>query len=905
MSGKLMLVDGNSVLNRAFYGLQMKNADGSRASSGILLKTSGGLYTNAIYGFINILNMHLEAENPDYICVAFDMKAKTFRHAQYEKYKEKRKGMPDELAVQLPHVKEALDAMNIKRLEYEGFEADDIIGSVSYCAEKENIEVVIVTGDRDELQLAGKGTRILLTASKAGKPVSIEYDEDKFIKEYGISPLQFVDLKGLMGDQSDNIPGVKGVGEKTALKLIQEYGTIENIYDNLENIQSQTLRKKLEDGKELAFISRKLARIDRDMPRMCIIDDLKRTEINKGRLLKIFRELEFSKLIIKMGLEEEKSKNFIKKSVLTIENTDDLKHLGREIKKAGELALYPVFANSTEGFAELSGAAVYFGGEGRYFVRLGEGLNRKEFNEIFGEILGSGVIKKYGHDLKKFIVDMKKSKVSFEGLAFDTMIASYILDPSKQNNGICELASEYLNKDIEPIECVPGKNSGPIYDEEIETDTIGAKAGVLAETIFQLKSVMEKLMTDKQQGYLYREIELPLVEVLADMEFRGFKINTEVLRKLSAELDEKILSLAETIYFAAGERFNINSTKQLGEILFEKLRLPVLKKTKTGYSTDADVLERLSKSHDIVDRILEYRQLAKLKSTYVDGLLAVVDLKTGKVHSNFNQTIVITGRISSTDPNLQNIPIKEEMGRKIRKVFIPTDESFILTDADYSQIELRVLAHISGDENMISAFINGEDIHTSTAVRIFNVAPEQVTPAMRSSAKAVNFGIIYGIGDYGLSQNLGISRREAGKYIQEYLDRYPGVRQYMRDIVEKGRRDGYVATLLNRIRYIPELKSSNFNIRSFGERIALNTPIQGTAADIIKIAMVKVYKELKHRGMKSRLILQVHDELIVETHISEKEEVYDIVRNCMEKAMDLNVPLSVDIKTGGSWYDTK
>ncbi|MDD4188963.1 MAG: DNA polymerase I [Eubacteriales bacterium] len=905
MSEKLMLIDGNSILNRAFYGLQMKSADGSRSSSGMLLKTSGGIYTNAVYGFVNILNMHLEAEDPDYICVAFDMKGKTFRHADYKDYKGKRKGMPEELAVQVPVIKEVLDAMNIKRLEFEGFEADDIIGSVSYCAEKENIEVIIVTGDRDELQLASDGTRIRLTVSKAGKPFSIEYNKDVFEKEYGISPIQLIDLKGLMGDQSDSIPGVKGVGEKTALKLIRKYGTIQNIYENLEDIENIKLRKKLEDGREMAFLSRKLAKIERGMSQICGIGELKREQFNKKALLKKFRDLEFEKLIIKMGLEEENKDDYVKKTAVIIKTRDVLKQISEQIRKTGEFALYPIFSDTGKGYGEFVGTALCFSFDKRFFVRFEEEINLTGFLNIFGELLSSPDIKKYGHDLKKLIVTLKNLGIPFEGLAFDTMIASYILDPSKQNNGINELALAYLHESIEPIGRVNASGSAPLREEETEASDFESAAGAYAEAIFRIKPVMEKLLAENHQEYLYNEIELPLVEVLADMEFRGFKINSEVLKKLSSELEEKIISLAETIYFAAGERFNINSTKQLGEILFEKLRLPVIKKTKTGYSTDADVLEHLSKSHDIVDRILEYRKLMKLKSTYVDGLLSVVDQSTGKIHSSFNQTIVITGRISSTDPNLQNIPIKEEIGRKIRKVFVPSEESFILTDADYSQIELRILAHISGDENMISAFKNGEDIHTSTAAKIFNINQDQVTAAMRNNAKAVNFGIIYGIGDYSLSQNLGISRNEAGKYIKDYLDRYPGVRKYMRDIIEKGGKDGYVATLFNRIRYIPELKSGNFNIRSFGERIALNTPIQGTAADIIKIAMVKVYKRLKDGKMKSRLILQVHDELIVETHVDEKEEVIEIVRECMEKAIELKVPLSVDIKTGNSWYETK
>jgi DNA polymerase I len=532
-------------------------------------------------------------------------------------------------------------------------------------------------------------------------------------------------------------------------------------------------------------------------------------------------------------------------------------------------------------------------------------ISEDEFLGEFKEVFEDGQIKKFGHDMKNFIVYLKRKGITLNGLAFDTRIGAYILNPSKDTYKVSELAEEYLKLSIEPIEELAGKGKKFVHFENMPVDKLSGVAGLHAEAVFNIVKELEKIINGNDQNKLYYEIELPLVEVLADMEYWGFRIDTEGLRTLSVELESKISDLTSRIYYLAGEEFNINSTKQLGVILFEKLGLPILKKTKTGYSTDAEVLEQLAERHDIVSSILEYRQLVKLKSTYVEGLLNVINPGTGKIHSSFNQTVTVTGRISSTEPNLQNIPIKLEMGRKIRKVFVPSSEEYILSDADYSQIELRVLAHITADENMIHAFKNNEDIHTSTASQVFGIPKNEVTSLMRGRAKAVNFGIVYGIGDFSLSKDLGITRKEARKYIDGYLDKYPNVRQYMHDIVEQGKQMGFVTTLFNRRRYLPELQSSNFNIRSFGERIAMNTPIQGSAADIIKIAMVKVYKELRKRALKSRLTLQVHDELIIETHNGERDEVARILKESMESAAELLVPLSVEVKNGGNWYETK
>ena len=896
---KLMLIDGNSILNRAFYGLQGPQ----------LLSTSDGLYTNAVYGFINILNKYLEEENPDYICVAFDLKAPTFRHKEFEAYKANRKGMPDELAVQVPVIKEVLDAMNIKRLEYEGYEADDIIGSISLCAEKKGMSVIVVTGDRDSLQLASERTKIKIPTTRAGKTETAEYDYNRIVERFGVTPAQLIDVKGLMGDQSDNIPGVPGIGEKTALSLISKFGSLENLYENIDQVDKKSVKEKLSANRDLAFLSRKIATIDRNIPHVCNMDmeELKRVPFDEKRLYELFRRLEFKSFIEKFQLSPggpaAPSVAPVRPAeCLTQEDVHKLKGILSSVK---ELSIFYLI-DRLEGLVnKLVGISITWGEGKSAYVDFNRCISEELFLAEFRDIFENPDIRKYGHDMKSFIVYLKEKGIRLKGLYFDTMIGAYIINPTRETYTICELAEEYLKISIDPIEQLCGKGKGFTPYREIAPEKLLPVAGTHSQVIFEVWKIMDKIICENGQEELYYNIELPLVEVLADMEYHGFKVNVEGLKAFSAKLEDRIEVLRDEIYNLAGEEFNINSTKQLGMILFEKLGLPVVKKTKTGYSTDAEVLEQLEMRHEIVSKILEYRQMVKLKSTYVEGLMSVINPRTGKVHSSFNQTVTATGRISSTEPNLQNIPIKLDLGREIRKVFVPENENFILADADYSQIELRVLAHITDDGNLISAFKNNEDIHTSTASKVFGIPRESVTPLMRARAKAVNFGIIYGIGDFSLSRDLGITRKEAKRYIDEYLDNYPEVRRYMHDIVEFGKKHGYVTTIFNRRRYLPELKSSNFNIRSFGERVAMNTPIQGSAADIIKIAMVRVYRELLKRNLKSRLILQVHDELIIETLKEEKEEVVKILKESMENAVQLNVPLIVDVKTGNNWYETK
>ncbi|MDD3766809.1 MAG: DNA polymerase I [Eubacteriales bacterium] len=840
---KLMIIDGNSIVNRAFYGIR-------------LLTNSEGLYTNAIYGFLNILFKYLEEENPDYLTVAFDLPGPTFRHEQFKEYKANRKGMPDELAQQMPILKEVLSAMNIDMLSLEGYEADDIIGTVSTICENENKGCIILTGDKDDLQLASDKTIIKLVTTKGGSSQTVDYNHRTVIEKYGVSPEEFIDVKALMGDASDNIPGVLGIGEKTALSLIKAFGSIENLYKNIDSPEiKKGVREKLINGKENAFLSKALATINRQVPISFSFDECKRGEYDTDRLLTLFKKLNFNNLIQKLELAKRPSEQ-MEFSFAGGEGTEDVK---AEIKKSGIMYYYITGKEIAVAASEEKAAVVPYPTD--------------EFDDVFSD----EKIKKISHDIKKDLI----AGVKINNIYFDTLVAAYIITPSRSSYEIGELTVEYLGY-----------------------STSGGAAEAIMSIIALYKYLSSQIEQNGQQKLFY-EVEMPLISVLADMQMAGVMVDRNMLEEFSRMLKERIDKLTEQIYEYAGVQFNINSPKQLGEVLFEKLRLPVIKKTKTGYSTNIEVLERLKDIHPIIDSIMEYRQLVKLKGTYADGLLTVIDKNTGKIHSNFNQTVAATGRISSTEPNLQNIPIRTELGREIRKMFVAAGEDNVLVDADYSQIELRVLAHISNDENMLAAFKKGIDIHTQTASQVFGASLEEVTQEMRARAKAVNFGIVYGMGDFSLSQDLGITRKEAKRYIDSYLATFGGVKKYMTDIVEKGKADGYVTTLLGRRRYLPELQTGNFITRSHGERMALNTPIQGTAADIIKVAMVRVHRRLKSEGLKSKLILTVHDELIVEAPKSEVETVKDILKSEMESALELSVPLKVDISVGKTWYEAK
>ena len=864
---KLLILDSNSILNRAFYGVRY-------------LSAKDGTPTNAIYGFLNILLKLIKEQEPDYICAAFDVKAPTFRHKQYEGYKAQRKPMPEGLAAQMPLAKDVLRAMGVTILEKEGYEADDIIGTVARLCEESEISCFIATGDKDDLQLASDKTKVILTVTKSGYNETIIYDNKAVKEKYHVTPTEFIDVKALMGDPSDNIPGVKGVGEKTAMSLIEKHHSIEYIYENIDDIGLKgAMLQKMKDGREMAFMSKELATINRNTPiefnaEECVFDGFE----NNGELYEILKRLELNSIIKKLDLS---GGDNVK------ENEDIFKDFSYQVGDKNMI-------NGDKVTVVLD-----FDGDNISSAAVGVGNNAVVLNEQddIKELLEDDSIAKVMFDVKEAIVKLN-GRIDIKNISDDTAIAAYLVDPAKNEYTIEKLASEYFGTVIEKPEV---KQLSLLDDVETDRSEYLAKCAVALGVLNE--RIGDKIKENGQEK-LYQEVELPLVTVLAHLEINGFLVDDNQLKEFADKLGEKIDALTNEIYMLAGEEFNINSPKQLGVILFEKLELKPVKKTKTGYATNADVLEKLRDKHPIVNFIMEYRQLAKLKSTYCDGLTAVVNPNTHRIHSVFTQTVTVTGRLSSTEPNLQNIPTRTELGREIRKMFVAKD-GYVLVDADYSQIELRVLAHIANDETMINAFRNNEDIHAVTASQVLGIPLEDVTKEQRSSAKAVNFGIVYGIGEFSLAQDLHISVKEAKAYIESYLEKYHGVRNYMESIKEQAKKDGYVKTMLNRIRYIPELKSPNYNIRQFGERVALNTPIQGTAADIIKLAMVRVDNRLINEGLKSKLILQVHDELIVEAHKDEVDKVKQILSEEMQGAMELNVPLKVDMSTGHSWYDAK
>ncbi|WP_202710711.1 DNA polymerase I [Sporosalibacterium faouarense] len=897
---KLILIDGNSLLHRAFYALPP-------------LTTKDNLHTNGVYGFLTMLYKILDDYDPDYIGVAFDRKGPTFRHKEYEEYKAGRKKTPDELGMQFSVLKEVLDKLNIYRIELDGFEADDLVGTLAKHGEENDFEVILVTGDKDYLQLASEKTKVLIT--KKGITNLETYGVDEMIERYEVTPEQFIDLKGLMGDKSDNIPGVPGVGEKTGIKLLKEFESMEGIYDNIEKVSGKKLKERLVENRQQAFMSKRLATIITNVPVEIDLNTLKIEKPNSEELYKLYTDLEFNSLLNKIDkddINEDILNNLneedisIDSDIQIIKDLNELKEKIDLIKEKGKFYFKLIIDGEHPLKDGILGLVFKVDKDNTYYVDF-ESIDddTKTILESFNEIFNSNDIKKIGHGMKDDILAIFKNDISIKGIDFDSIISQYIIAPSQSDYSIKNLAQEYLGLYIEGEDEILGTGKKKKSFSEIELDKRVDYFNKFINILFNIEDKLRDIIEEQDMTELYYNIEVPLIEVLAFMEYQGFTVHKDGLLKLKDEFEGKINKLTEDIYEFAGEEFNINSPKQLGVILFDKLDLPVIKKTKTGYSTNAEVLEKLKGKHPIIERILEYRQIVKINSTYVDGLMALIDEKSHKVHSSFNQTITTTGRISSTEPNLQNIPIKTDEGRKIRKVFTSAEDDYTLIDADYSQIELRVLAHISDDPKLKEAFYTGEDIHTKTASEVFDVPKDEVTSLMRSRAKAVNFGIVYGISDYGLSRDLNISRKEAKTYIDNYLANYEKVKVYMESIVDQGKKQGYVETIFNRRRYLPELKSKNYNVRSFGERTAMNTPIQGSAADIIKIAMVKVYDELKNRKLKSKLILQVHDELIIEAHRDEVDEVKELLKDLMENAVELNVPLKVDMDTGDSWYDTK
>lgn len=887
---KLMIIDGSSLIHRAFYALP-------------LLSSKNGLYTNGIYGFLTMLYKVIDDINPNHLCVVFDKKGPTFRHKEYDQYKAQRDTTPSELAQQFPIIREILAAMNICFFELEGYEADDIAGTLAKKGKDIFDEIFLVTGDKDYLQLAKDNVKILLT--RKGITELEEYDRNKVIEKYGITPEQLIDLKGLMGDQSDNIPGVPGIGEKTGLKLLKEYGTIENIYANIDTISGKKLRENLIENKHLAFLSKKLGEIFTEVPVDVDFSELEVKEPNWESLRALYEELEFNSLLNRVFtyVESKNADDKRQEIEFTVVKGNSYLELLEKIKEEKKFGFKFILSSHNYIEDKLLGIGIKTTDMPTHILFFDEN-NEDSFIKDFKPIFEDKAIEKIGYNLKPDIVVLFRLGIGIENIAFDAMIGQYLINPTESSYSINNLSKEYLGYTGIDEETLLGKGKNKKTFEQISKEETGNYISFILDTVFKIEDKMKKILEEYEMLNLFYNVELPLIEVLASMEFYGFKIDKEELERLGTEYDEEIKRLTNEIYDLAGGEFNINSTKQLGDVLFNRLDLPVIKKTKTGFSTDAEVLEKLKDRHPIINKILRYRQIVKLKSTYIDGLLSLVNGNTKRIHSSFNQTVTSTGRISSTEPNLQNIPIKTDDGRKIRKAFV-AEKDYLLVDADYSQIELRVLAHISKDPKLIEAFKNNEDIHRKTASEVFNVPMEEVTPRMRANAKAVNFGIIYGISDYGLARDLDIPRKEAKEYIDNYLRNYQKVKEYMENIVKEGKEKGYVETILHRRRYIPELNAKNMNIKSFGERVAMNTPIQGSAADIIKMAMVKVYKELKRRNLKSRLILQIHDELIIEAYKDEVEEVKELLKDTMENAIELNVPLLVDLEVGASWYETK
>ncbi len=896
-----VLIDGNSIMNRAFYGIM-----GSK-----MLTTKDGKYTNAVYGFLAILFKLIEDTNPKYIAVAFDLKAPTARHKLYEGYKANRKGMPEELAEQMPLIKEILRAMNIDIIEKEGYEADDVLGTLSRYGEKQGLQVTILSGDRDTFQLATDNVTIRIPRTKGGKTETDLFDRSKIIETYGIEPKQLIEVKGLQGDTSDNIPGVPGIGEKTALSLIQKYGSIENLYDKVEKNEDDLKgkqREKIKDNKELAELSKTLGTINLEVPIEDTLEQFKVAEWDKEKVLQLFKELNFNRYIERFHLTGEKNNqeetyaiqfNHVEKS---IEDVID------SIKKQKVMTFYLQTEKDecSENIIKekITGISIFHKEKQEtYYIKL----NETELQKL-KEIFENAEIKKTSINLTKVYILLKQKGMTLKGIENDISVGAYILNPTNNQLDLKNLAMQYLEIDIEEyIGTEENHQKQMTLFEENQAEDLKRTSEKYAFYVYIIEKINQTIIEKLKEinsFELYTNIDMPTVEVLSNMQWNGMYVDEKELNAFGEELTTQIEVLTKVIHEMAGEEFNINSTKQLGEILFEKMQLPVIKKTKNGYSTDVDVLEKLKREDPIIGKILEYRQLMKLNSTYVEGLKPFINPKTKRIHSFFHQTITATGRISSTEPNLQNIPTRFELGKRVRKVFKP-EEGKIYIDADYSQIELRVLAHISQDKHMIEAFNHNEDIHKQAASKVFKTPIEEVTKEQRSNAKAVNFGIVYGISDFGLAEQLGIARKKAKQYIDEYLTEYAGIKEFMENIIEKTKEKGYVETLFHRRRYVPELNSKNYMVRQFGNRVAMNTPIQGTAADIMKIAMINVGKELQNRGLEAKIILQVHDEMMIEAPEREKEEVKEIMKKEMESAIKLSIPLVAEISEAKNWYDCK
>ena len=884
MSGKIVIIDGNSLINRAYYAMQRP------------MITKEGIYTQGIYGFINMLNKIMGDYAPEYMTVAFDLKAPTFRHLEYAEYKAGRKAMPMELVMQMPIMKDILRAMNIEILELEGFEADDIIGTVARIGEEEGIDPLIVTGDKDALQLATDRTHVLIT--KKGVTDFELFDQNKMVERYNLTPTQFIDLKGLMGDSSDNIPGIPGVGEKTGIKLLEQFGSVENLIANTDQIEKAGLRTKVEENVQLAILSKRLATINRFVPLDIEFEKFKVVEPDYDKLIELYQKLEFNSFLKKLTPVQPAAE------MQTAVSADVEKII---VKSSSDLAVLDYFAEK-EVFVKVFGdyghvdrPEIY----GLFMMNTDKAvyidcssINTEEAAEYINRLdLGFT-----GHDIKDDIYSLMCYGLKQFSVVFDSAIAEYVLDVARNKYDLKTLALEKLHQALpEPDDFITQTGQLDMFaDKSKAYIDYGAALGT---TVFAIKNIQEKQIADNNLGKILYETELPLVEVMASMEVSGVSVDKDFLDDFGTELKEKIDLLELKIYDLAGVKFNINSPVQLGEVLFETLQLPAGKKTKRGYSTSADILEKIKDKHPVVSAVLEYRNLTKLNSTYVEGMKPLIS-RENKIHAHFQQTVTATGRISCTEPNLQNIPIRQELGRRLRMAF-RAEEGYTLVGADYSQIELRVLAHLSQDQSLIDAFNKGEDIHRMTASRVLGIPAEQVTVGDRSRAKAVNFGVIYGMSGFGLSEELNITRKEAEKYIEEYFRKHEKVREYMDNQIADAKKTGYSHTILGRKRAIHEINASAYMVRQLGERLAMNSPIQGSAADVIKIAMIKVYNELKEKHPDSELILQVHDELIIQAKNSELEEIKELLVRNMESAMNLSVKLLAEVNTGSTWYDLK
>lgn len=901
---KIVLIDGNSILNRAFYGIM-----GNK-----MLTTPDGKYTNAVYGFLAILFKVLEDIEPEYLMVTFDLKAPTARHKLYDGYKATRKGMPNELAEQMSILKDILKSMNIKVIEKEGYEADDVLGTMAKRAEKDGFDVTIVSGDRDTFQLTSNRVKVRIPHTKMGKTETETFGREEVLKKYGVTPKQLIEVKGLQGDTSDNIPGVPGIGEKTALELVKKYKTIDGIYEAIEKGEDDLkpkAKERLLENKELAMLSRTLGTINLEVPIEENLEEFKIKEWNKEEVFSKFKELNFNRFIDRFNLKSEEGpkQNLAELfEIKTLNTQNEIKDLIEKIqnKLVFMLGTEKVEQENLIIKKQIKSIYIYID-DTVYEIKFN---TNEEFISYFKTIFENENIQKYSYRLNETYVLLMQNGIYLKEIKFDTEIAAYLLNPSNGKYKLDELANQYLSIDIpEYLEFVGAKQQKETQmtlfsQDEMNVDFEKYQNAIYMYTIAKLAEIMNKKLEEINSLKLFENIEMPLIKVLAEMQYEGIYVDKQELVSFGVKLKEDIEVIKQEIYKLAGEEFNINSTLQLGNILFEKLKLPVYKKTKKGYSTDVDILEKLKPEHPIIEKILEYRGFMKLNSTYIEGLIVYINEYTHKIHSYFHQTITATGRISSTEPNLQNIPTRAEQGKQIKKAF-KAQEGNIFIDADYSQIELRILAHISNDTNMREAFLNEEDIHKQVASKVFNVPLEEVTKEQRTAAKAVNFGIVYGISGFGLAEQLGISRKKAEQYIEQYLEKYKGVKEFMDRIVEKAKEQGYVETLFHRRRYIPELSSNNYMVRQFGARAAMNTPIQGTAADIMKIAMIEVNKKLEEEKLNAKLILQIHDELLIECKIEEKEEVKKILKESMENAVKLSIPLEVEVSEADNWYDVK